>query len=490
MKKLMFLVAAILCSAFIQIQAQSSACGTIADEKTLQQIFAPSSSFNLKLNEVKRYNISGVRNIKKFTELSDSDNFGLTAGVRRVPITAHILRRSNNTGGISKAAIQTAVNQMNTQYRPMNIEFYVCTYNYIKSNTHYNHSFDSSRHPDYISRANIDDRHNVDKTINIYFVPNSRGVSWSSFPWMPREHIVMWNNHVTGVGTTNVGVLGHELGHWFGLLHTFETANGRELVNGSNCRTAGDAVCDTPADGRGTHNRSTCVYTDNRRDANGDRYRPDVDNMMSYYFDCLDDFTNGQEQVVQTTLLNERNDVLDTDACEKTPKEDCISFNPNTISIKNNRIVDGSHWIMSFPNYAEAKQAYKIIKHYGLNQYCFVGRPDPSFTYFLKNGKSPVGAYSGEDCIGFKPADLYIKKESSNKYLITDGRSRKFICPNRSEAEQIIAAIKKYGFTETCYVGRPQADMQYMRKDLQFYYVPGTLKPTTVIKQPVKLPGQ
>ncbi len=490
MKKVIFLVAAIMCSAFIRIQAQSSACGTIADEKTLQQIFAPSSSFNLKLNQVKKYNISGVRNIKKFTELSTSDNFNSNAGVRRVPITAHILRRSNNTGGISKNAIQNAVNQMNIQYAPLNIEFYVCTYNYIKNDSYYNNSFDSSRHPDYISRNNIDDAHSIDKTINIYFVPNSRGVSWSSFPWSDREHIVMWNNHVTGVGTTNVGVLGHEVGHWFGLLHTFETARGRELVNGSNCTTAGDAVCDTPADGRGSHNSSTCTYTDTRRDSNGDRYRPDVDNMMSYYFDCLDDFTNGQEQIVQTTLLNERNDVLDADACEKTLKEDCVSFNPNTISIKNNRIVDGSHSMMSFPNYEEAKKAYNMIKHYGLNQYCFVGRPDPSFTYLLKNGKSPVNTMEGEDCLGFMPSKLYLKKEGS-QYLMTDGRSRMFMFPNKAEAEATLAVIKKHGFTKTCYIGRPQASLQYMRKDFQLnYYIPKVIDAPKVIKTPIKLPGQ
>ncbi len=72
-------------------------------------------------------------------------------------------------------------------------------------------------------------------------------------------------------------------------------------------------------------------------------------------------------------------------------KEDCISFNPATSQVKqiNNdwKIVDGNHWMFSFGSLkAEAEQALKIIKHYSMNQTCFVGRPDPSFQYLLRSG--------------------------------------------------------------------------------------------------------
>ncbi len=32
------------------------------------------------------------------------------------------------------------------------------------------------------------------------------------------------------------------------------------------------------------------------------------------------------------------------------------------------------------------------------------------------------------------------------------------------EARQALAIIKKYGFTRSCFVGRPNASFQYMRK--------------------------
>jgi hypothetical protein len=71
------------------------------------------------------------------------------------------------------------------------------------------------------------------------------------------------------------------------------------------------------------------------------------------------------------------------------PGEDCLSFNLNNVQVQNIggrwKIVDGSHWILDFEkNEAEARTAFTIMKHYGFNQICFVGRPNPPMTYFKK----------------------------------------------------------------------------------------------------------
>ncbi|WP_246205892.1 M43 family zinc metalloprotease, partial [Fulvivirga aurantia] len=69
-----------------------------------------------------------------------------------------------------------------------------------------------------------------------------------------------------------------------------------ELVNGSNCTTAGDEICDTPADPNlsGKVNGS-CQYTGNLKDANGDFYNPSVPNIMSYApGSCRNVFSQGQ----------------------------------------------------------------------------------------------------------------------------------------------------------------------------------------------------
>ncbi|MCB0760874.1 MAG: hypothetical protein KDC12_05075 [Flavobacteriales bacterium] len=91
-------------------------------------------------------------------------------------------------------------------------------------------------------------------------------------------------------------ILAHEVGHALGLPHTHGyTNNGttNELVDGSNCETAGDHFCDTPADPNLlNYINSSCVYTGTLTDANGDFYTPNTHNLMSYtYSHCPDHFS-------------------------------------------------------------------------------------------------------------------------------------------------------------------------------------------------------
>ena len=70
-------------------------------------------------------------------------------------------------------------------------------------------------------------------------------------------------------------------------------------------------------------------------------------------------------------------------------QEDCIGFNPGNTQVANIqgrwKIVDGSHWMFDFGNKeGEARQAFAIIKKYGFNRSCFVGRPNPSFQYLRR----------------------------------------------------------------------------------------------------------
>ena len=71
------------------------------------------------------------------------------------------------------------------------------------------------------------------------------------------------------------------------------------------------------------------------------------------------------------------------------PGEDCVSFNPDTVEAKyvsgRWKVVDGDHWMFDFDQEEdEAKLTAEIIKFYGFNKSCYVGRPGPSFTYMRK----------------------------------------------------------------------------------------------------------
>jgi predicted Zn-dependent protease with MMP-like domain len=107
----------------------------------------------------------------------------------------------------------------------------------------------------------------------------------------------------------------HEIGHYFGLFHTFQDSNNpdiskRELVTrgaGSNCVSMGDQLCDTPAD---PFERLPLMYAFNcnqnapadLQDTNGENFTPPVNNIMSYYQRCGDAFTEQQYQKMQASF--------------------------------------------------------------------------------------------------------------------------------------------------------------------------------------------
>lgn len=112
--------------------------------------------------------------------------------------------------------------------------------------------------------------------------------------------------YLLGQGSPRVAA--HEVGHALGLPHTHDVITEAELVDGSNCTTAGDFICDTPADPNlgmaGMIDYTTCSYIGTATDANGQPYAPLVDNIMSYSPCVLNAFTPGQTQVMQYVLDN------------------------------------------------------------------------------------------------------------------------------------------------------------------------------------------
>ena len=150
-------------------------------------------------------------------------------------------------------------------------------------------------------------------------------------------------------------------------------------------------------------------------------------------------------------------------------KEDCVSFNPATTTAQQIqgswKVVDGSHWMFDFGSKKdEAERALAIIKHYRMSQSCFVGRPQASFQYMLVGGNAPAGSFAGEDCVSFNPTTTTVQ-QIQGSWKVVDGSHWIFDFGNKeNEARQALAIIKKYGFTRSCYVGRPGPSFSYLRK--------------------------
>jgi len=149
--------------------------------------------------------------------------------------------------------------------------------------------------------------------------------------------------------------------------------------------------------------------------------------------------------------------------------EDCISFNPDSAQVRNVggrwKIVDGSHWMFDFGSKRnEALRALKIIKHYRMNQSCFVGRPNPSFQYMLCSGRAPHGGTPGEDCIEFNPNNIQVRNVNGS-WKIVDGSHWMFDFGHKEqEARKAFRIIKKYRFRFSCFVGRPNPSFTYLKR--------------------------
>lgn len=114
--------------------------------------------------------------------------------------------------------------------------------------------------------------------------------------------------------TSNISTTGHEVGHVFGLYHTHSKGFGKENVTRTaanpcrNCLTAGDLLCDTPADPNQDVNlddedylsdntNASCVYSGVRKDncSTPATYVPSTRNMMAYgRRACRNQFTADQ----------------------------------------------------------------------------------------------------------------------------------------------------------------------------------------------------
>ncbi|WP_417199491.1 T9SS type A sorting domain-containing protein [Bizionia sp.] len=223
--------------------------------------------------------------------------------ITSVPVKVHIIRTSAGSGGLSTTELDDAMAIMNGFYANANLEFFVCDgINYIDSDAYYDFQNDQE--------AVLTSANSVPGLINIYFTNSvtrvSAGDSVCGYAYYPggADTILMVNSCAI-----NGSTLAHEMGHFFSLRHT-HGGTPNELVDGSNCSTEGDYICDTPADPTLSYSNvnSSCTYTGTDLDANGDSYVPQTSNVMSYSRkECRTEFTPQQYARMYATYTLTRN---------------------------------------------------------------------------------------------------------------------------------------------------------------------------------------
>jgi hypothetical protein len=111
-----------------------------------------------------------------------------------------------------------------------------------------------------------------------------------------------------------------------------------------------------------------------------------------------------------------------------------------------------------------------IIKQYKFTSQCFIGRPMPAMQYYLvsgggsgssNNNKAPSGTFAGQDCISFNPQTTTVQQIGAS-WKVVDGTHWIIdFGTSQANANKALSIIKKYDFSQICFVGRPNPPMMY-----------------------------
>ena len=149
-------------------------------------------------------------------------------------------------------------------------------------------------------------------------------------------------------------------------------------------------------------------------------------------------------------------------------EKDCMAFTPESVSIikKKGRwqVVDGETRLFDAGQDQDmANRVVAVINHYRMNRRCYIGWPDPYFSYLMAKGGVPSGPMEDEQCTAFDPEGLTLRK-INERWTLFSGRKRLFVFGRREDqAQRALAIIRRHGFNHACRVGPLKNGFNYLR---------------------------
>ncbi len=342
-----------------------------------------------------------------------------------IPIVFHTVADGNGDGRAQRIGILNSLHRMNTDYAPHGIAFYLKDggFNEINSSSLFSmassngsvvQNFKDGAAVDIFVTENADTNNGIGTTLGFY----SPG----------GDYIIIRKKEMADSSAT----LSHEVGHYFSLRHPHSgwdepydiDANGLqvpftnvpgtnaliELMDGSNCATAADGLCDTAPDYLLGFSSGFCGQNSNVLDYNGDPLVSQANLSMGYFSDCpkyvftpqqvdrmkINIASSGRNFLDNTHTPNET--VITGDLVITTPEAASTVENYNGVEVAWEGVQDADNYIVQIVNFSDASDFYEYTT---TNTSIYVTDLEPNSVYRL-TVKPYNDAYTGFPEVGFR----------------------------------------------------------------------------------------
>lgn len=253
-----------------------------------------------------------IRNIKKSKQATPR------SATLNIPMQLHLVARTNGNNRIFEDLAFDAICELNIDLAQADVQVYLTEeINYIDDDLAYDHAINDNSANFFLSNQK------VPNAINVFVIGNIDN-NFAGY-YNGQFDLIVMDKDFMGGGSP---IFAHELGHYFSLAHTFngwegivaeDFARAPEVIGNNqreveyvdrarNCETAGDRICDTPADYYIlTRSDTDCEYNQNYFDPDSILLNPDETNHMAYlYFHGCDDyiFTPQQIEVIEADIAS------------------------------------------------------------------------------------------------------------------------------------------------------------------------------------------